>query len=459
MKNEIAISLVLYNKKYIRNFFKYTFKSIISEKNFANKKYKYLLISTLPGDKDNIIKEYKKFKECKFQIKFFLIKNVKDKYKIVTNEQINHISFAKKEKINFLFFAYADMLFSKKYFEKSIKLIKSKKKIAILTFALLVNKNKFFKKFFNHIISKNNDHLIYLLKNKKLIHPYHQSFEVTKKNANFSRSFMYTLDKQNIVLKAFHFHPIVINLNMIKQNKINNLRDIITLDNKFLHKISNNSRQLLVAKDLKKISCFSFDNNSYSRTNASYKILNLIKRSSNTNLKNNEMSNYIHQKLDILFFKFSSQNVSELEKELFIKNTLYFKREFKNHHREYLNEFVKTAKEVKNKKKNQKISEFIDEIDRIYFKHVKRIFPIYITNLITMCFSFLIFLLLQTRFMRIFNFSPWKNFTQSLFNKSGPMIIKSYIISKYIYYYFNIAQSNKYFLNKFKKHLFKKSIN
>ena len=103
MVNEIAISLVLYNKKYIQNFFKYTFKSIISEKNFANKKYKYLLISTLPRDKDNIIKVKKKFKKCKFQIKFFLIKNIRDKYKIVTNEQINHISFAKKEKIKFCF--------------------------------------------------------------------------------------------------------------------------------------------------------------------------------------------------------------------------------------------------------------------------------------------------------------------------------------------------------------------
>ena len=111
---------------------------------------------------------------------------------------------------------------------------------------------------------------------------------------------------------------------------------------------------------------------------------------------------------------------------------------------------LKLQKKLKTKKKNQKISEFIDEIDRIYFKHVKRILPIYITNLITMCFSFLIFLLLQTRFM-IINFFPWQNFIQNLFNRSGPLIIKSYIISKYIFYYFNIAQSNKYFLIKFKK--------
>ena len=66
---------------------------------------------------------------------------------------------------------------------------------------------------------------------------------------------MYTLDKQNTVSKAFHFHPII-NLSMIKQNKIHDLKDIITLDNKFLHKISNNSRQLFVVQDLKNILFF-----------------------------------------------------------------------------------------------------------------------------------------------------------------------------------------------------------
>jgi hypothetical protein len=56
-KRNLAISLVLFGENFINNFFKYTLKTILNEKNFLNRKIKFFLIST---EKKNVVYLIKK---------------------------------------------------------------------------------------------------------------------------------------------------------------------------------------------------------------------------------------------------------------------------------------------------------------------------------------------------------------------------------------------------------------
>ena len=306
MKNILALSLVLYGEKYISKFFNFSFKTIIQNLNNLNKEFRIkFIISTdeksIKKIKNNILSKINADTE------FLVIKNKSVKYHSVTQEQLHHLKLAKEQNIEYLFFLYSDIIFSKYTFKNSIKYLAQNRKLKVIsTFALLLNeKNIKFKKFFYYLLKKKEDHLKLLINNKNIIDRYHQSFE--KNKLNFNKSFFYLIKNKNLYLKTFHYHPIIVK--PIKINTINILKTKIpTLDNRFMDKFFS-INEIYVEQDLKKISLFSFDSKSRFKKEK--------------NLQGN-FSDKIFEKIDYTLLWFSSYEKNELERKLFMINTLSY---------------------------------------------------------------------------------------------------------------------------------------
>lgn len=299
-KKIIFFSLVLYGDSYIEKFFNVAVKTIINDlfnlkKNFEIK----FIISTTNNNKKTIKKKLNKI--IKVDIIFFKINKIHDKYKVATEAQLSHINHLvknRKNKNNYLIFLYSDMLFSKNAFSNCIKIFKKKNIKVICSFGLLLNsKKKIFKKFLKLLIKEKKSHLKLLIRNKDIIHDYHQQF--LNNNINLSRTFLYDIINNSIYIKSFHYHPII-----IKIDKINyNFKNVKTLDNYFLED-NYKKKNIFVENNLNNISIFSFDE---------YRKEKLI----NFHIKDFYKKYILRLLLICSFLKKSS-----LEKKLFINNTI-----------------------------------------------------------------------------------------------------------------------------------------
>jgi hypothetical protein len=304
MKNILALSIVLYGEEYISKFFNISFKTVIQNLNNLSKEFRIkFIIST-----DN--KSIKKIKsnilsKINADIEFLVIKNKNIKYYSVTQEQLQHLKIAKDQNIKYLFFLYADIIFSKYSFKNSIKyLIQNRKLKAICSFALLLNaKNVNFKNFFYYLLKKEKDHLKLLINNKDIIDKYHQTFE--KNILNFNKSFFYLIKNKNLYLKTFHYHPIVVTPLKINTRNILNL-EIHTLDNQFIENFFS-INEIYIEQDLKKISLFSFDVKSRHNVKSSQSI---------------KLSNKYFKEIDNILLSISAYEKGQLENKLFMNNTI-----------------------------------------------------------------------------------------------------------------------------------------
>jgi len=311
MKNVVAFSLVLYGDEYINKFFKYSFKTILKNINNLNRKFNIkFIIST----DHHSVKKIKNtiLSKINTDIEFILLKKQNTKYEYVTREQLHHLKLAKDKNIKYLFFLYADIIFSKYSFKNSIKKLTQNRKLKVIsTFALLLKeKDRNFKKFFYYLLKKEEDHLKLLINNKNIIDEYHQSFE--RNILNYNKSFFYLIKNKNLYIKTFHYHPIIVKPDKINLKDITNLK-IHTLDNQFMDKFFS-IEEVYVEQDLKKISIFSFD--SKSRV---YK-----------NIKPQELSTEFFRVLDYILLSISSYEKSKLENKLFMNNTISYINDINN---------------------------------------------------------------------------------------------------------------------------------
>ena len=253
MKLKIVFSLVIYGKSYIDSFEKYTLQLL--KKNLANidkKKHECILYLSCK------IKEKERIEllllDSFDSIEFFTIREKKfDKeYSILSEHQRLHNIQSKKNNNDYIFYLYADFLFNTKALSNALNKIVNNK--IILTFALLLNaKNVNFDNFFQSMLDDSG--FLEKINDYDLIDEYHQSFE--KNSFNINKSFVYTVDKNKIFIKAFHSHPVILNLKLI--NVKNFERKFHTLDNGFLDCLNLKSNEIYVEEDLNGISMFSYD--------------------------------------------------------------------------------------------------------------------------------------------------------------------------------------------------------
>lgn len=312
MKRTICLSLVLYGNDYIEKFFDFTFKTILKNLNKVSKKnFTFKFMISTNKNSMNIIKK-KIESKTSIEKEFFLINEKKDKYKLITNEQIKHLKTAKKNGFAYLFFTYSDILFSSDTFLNSLKSLKNENIGVICSFALLLNqKHRLFKKIFLSVL-KNKNHLKFLTLNNSLIDEYHKTFE--ENYLNFNRSFSYIIKNNQINIRSFHYHPVAVNLSKIKE-KFNNL-NIVTLDNGFLDYFFK-FEEIYVEQNLKKISIFSFDK------------LSRINFRTFFNIKLTQINKF---KLNRILFYISLLDKSEIERKLYFNNLLFYYpfKKFKN---------------------------------------------------------------------------------------------------------------------------------
>ena len=99
IKKKIFLSLVLFNSKYIDIFFRYTLKSIVNSISCLNNKNYDFVIFITTSDKDlvSIKKKFSKINKLDLKI-FYIIRNInnlKNKYKILSQFQVEHFALAK----------------------------------------------------------------------------------------------------------------------------------------------------------------------------------------------------------------------------------------------------------------------------------------------------------------------------------------------------------------------------
>jgi hypothetical protein len=350
MKNILALSIILYGEEYINKFFNISFKTVIQNLNNLSKEFRIKFIISTENKSIKIIKS-NILSKINADIEFLVIKNKGTKYYSVTQEQLQHLKIAKDQNIKYLFFLYADIIFSKYSFKNSIKYLTQNRKLKVIcSFALLLNaKNVNFKNFFYYLLKKEKDHLKLLINNKDIIDKYHQTFE--KNTLNFNKSFFYLIKNKNLYLKTFHYHPIVVTPLNINTTNILNL-EIHTLDNRFMEKFFS-INEIYIEQDLKKISLFSFDSESrYKKNSLSIKL-----------------SNKYFKEIDHILLSISAYEKSQLENKLFTNNTINYinnssspisiKNDFFDKER-----FLKSYNFFKNKK-NYRDQSFVELLSKI----------------------------------------------------------------------------------------------
>lgn len=252
MKKKIVFSLVLYGQSYIDVFKKYSYPTIKSSLSLIKEELyeKKLYLSCYESEKKQLLE----FIDCFDSVEIFIIdnQNHKDNYSILSFHQQKHNVKAKNSNNDYLFFLYADFVLTKNVVLNSVN--KIDKRIAVFTFALLLNSNK--DKFENFIKDVEDDlDPTSKVNQYDLIDNYHKSFRMDA--FNISKSFVYCNKGNDIYLKAFHMHPVIINL---KKIDIKNLKNsFYTLDNGFLRQLNLKKEDIYVEEDLNKICIFSFD--------------------------------------------------------------------------------------------------------------------------------------------------------------------------------------------------------
>ena len=315
-KKKIFLSLILFNIKYINIFFKYTLKSIINSINYLNNNnnnYDFILFITT-SEKDSVLikKNFSEINKLNFKI-FYEIKdenNFINKYKTLTQFQLDHFQLAKNKKYDFFLFLYADLIISKNSLFNSLNLLKYKNKSVILTFALELLVKKKFNEFFLFFIKNNLKKVFASIYDNKLITTFHRSFELN--NYAPRKSFYYFFNKDFLLLKTLHYHPFIFNLRKIK-NTIIDVNKFVSIDNGFLSYLNIKYNNICVENNLKKLLLFSVTAksriNSLSSLNTIFKKIKL---------------------LELFSFFYSIEKSASIEKKLFVKKTLFFNNTNKN---------------------------------------------------------------------------------------------------------------------------------
>ena len=330
MKERISLSLIVFNQEYIDNFFEFSFNSIINNFEKFNNVEILLLISTENRYQKLFEEKFKILKNNSFKIIFDnrILKDnqYKFNYSILTKIQADHLLIAKQENSNFIYFAYADMIYNNNCFLNSFNALKNNKKSICLTFALLLKNNELFYPFYEKLINQ-KDYINFLLKNPNIVDKFHQSFSL--ENINTNKSFIYEIHNDNLSIKALHTHPICIKLQNIKKETIVHLqnKNIISLDNGFLDSLDVNNEEIYVEEDFNKASVFSVDNNKIGRTFANFKkyynidknLINSINYTffANTFKKSDDKHKFVFENFTIRLNKNLSENFN-----LFCKNNV-----------------------------------------------------------------------------------------------------------------------------------------
>lgn len=309
IKKKIFLSLVLFNSKYIDIFFRYTLKSIVNSISCLNNKNYDFVIFITTSDKDlvSIKKKFSKINKLDLKI-FYIIRNInnfKNKYKILSQFQVEHFALAKNKKYDYFLFLYADLILSKYSLLNSLKIMKKKNKIIVMTFALELLIKEKFNKFFFYYLKNNLKKCFNLIYRENLITNFHRNFEL---NSFYHRkSFFYILNKDIFLLKTLHYHPFILNLNKIKKTIIDHSK-FESIDNGFLSYLNVKYNNIFAENNLSKLLLFSI--NTKSR-------LPLLKK-----------YNYIFRKIRFLelFCFFNSVKKSlNIEKKLFFQNIFFYK--------------------------------------------------------------------------------------------------------------------------------------
>lgn len=344
-KKKIFLSLILFNIKYINIFFKYTLKSIINSINYLNNNnnnYDFILFITT-SEKDSVLikKNFSEINKLNFKISYEIKdeNNFINKYKTLTQFQLDHFQLAKNKKYDFFLFLYADLIISKNSLFNSLNLLKYKNKSVILTFALELLVKKKFKEFFLFFIKNNLKKVFASIYDNKLITTFHRSFELN--NYAPRKSFYYFFNKDFLLLKTLHYHPFIFNLRKIK-NTIIDVNKFESIDNGFLSYLNIKYNNIFVENNFSKLLLFSVTFKSRIKSlNSFNKIFKKIKF------------------LELFSFFYSIKKSSSIEKKLLINKTFFFNNKNKNFISLQFNSFSKNISNFeKDLDKNSKILYF-----------------------------------------------------------------------------------------------------
>jgi hypothetical protein len=263
----LSFSIILVGKIYLNKFQKYSIYSIkknIKKINNQNLTITFF-ISTEEKFKKNINLLIKKeFKELNYNLVFdYDLKKIpydKITYQNIGNIQSSHLIKSKEIKSKYMIFLYSDIIYSNNAFLYSLKILESNRKIyAVGSFALALNLNKKFKFFFEKLLN-NQNYLNFFFKNfYNLTSNFHKKF-IYNNNLNIRSNFICFKKKEGLLVKSQHYHPVIIRINKITNNKI------LTLDSSF-YEFFNSSIHIYIEKNLRNLSIFSFDSINSARNN------------------------------------------------------------------------------------------------------------------------------------------------------------------------------------------------
>jgi hypothetical protein len=267
----LSFSIILVSKIYLNKFQKYSIHSI--KKNIEKFNNENIIItffiSTEEKFKKNINSLIKKeFKALNYNLVFdYDLKKIpydKITYQNIGNIQSSHLLKSKEIKSKYMIFLYSDIIYSNNAFLYSLKILESNRKIyAVGSFALALNLNKKFKFFFKKLLN-NQNYLNFFFKNfYNLTSNFHKKF-IYNNNLNIRSNFICFKKKEGLLIKSQHYHPVIIRINKITNNKI------LTLDSSF-YEFFTSSDHIYIEKNLHNLSIFSFDSINSARNNT-YKI-------------------------------------------------------------------------------------------------------------------------------------------------------------------------------------------
>lgn len=343
---KFGFSLILYNKVHINKFKNYSLKTIIANLKSTLKKNDKIIfyLSTSRKDLEIILSIFKKnlnafnwHIEYDFRAEELLNKDFS--YVRLGRIQAYHAKEIINKKTKYLCFLYSDILYTNSVFRECINILK--RKSAVGSFAISLNINKNFKIFYKKILK--NNHLSFFLKNNNfLISNFHKKNIYNSNNYSEKNNLIIFLNKNLLLLKSLHFHPI-----LIRTDKIKNI-NISSLDTSFYNLFSSN-KEIYIEKKMKKFSIFSCDDNKLKRNQKNQKnyfqdsnlsnellLLNLYnsikneKSNSNIFFENyqsfsNNNENLIFQTNKNLNYLLSKKNIKMKVKKIIIdKNKLIF---------------------------------------------------------------------------------------------------------------------------------------
>ena len=263
----LSFSIILVRKIYFNKFQKYSIYSL--KKNVKKIYNKNTTITFFISTEEKLKKSInllikKNFKEYNYNLVYDCdLKKIpynKISYQDIGNIQSSHLIKSKKIKSKYIIFLYSDIIYSNNAFLYSLKILERNKKIsAVGSFALALNLNKKFNVFYQKLLN-NKNYLKFFFENfYDLTSNFHKKF-IYNNNINVRSNFICFKKNSGLLIKSQHYHPVIIRLNKISNNKI------LTLDSSF-YEFFTSTNQIYIEKNLKNLSIFSFDSINTKRNN------------------------------------------------------------------------------------------------------------------------------------------------------------------------------------------------